>query len=140
MINYNKSRKESKSTMESINKFQNDLMTALDQHITNLDTFKQELINIIISTSGDNEDKLKELRICILKFKPIQVKVAFPKSNSEIRKRTHSRARYKLNEATLVVLETIKEYGQFKDDIANIIRDIDKTVENKIEAISNILM
>ena len=130
MKNYNKACEESKSTMESINKFQNDLMTALDQHITNLDTFKQELINIVLS--GDNEDKLKELRICILKFKPIQVKVAFPKSNSEIRD--------KLNEAALVVLENIKEYGQFKEDIANIIRDTDKTVENKIETILNILM
>jgi len=130
MKNYNKACEESKSTMESINKFQNDLMTALDQHITNLDTFKQELINIVLS--GDNEDKLKELRICILKFKPIQVKDAFPKSNSEIRD--------KLNEAALVVLENIKEYGQFKEDIANIIRDTDKTVENKIETILNILM
>lgn len=122
---------ESKFTMESVHKFQNELMTALNQSLTDLDVFKEKLVNIVISNSED-EDKIKELRTCILKFKPIQVKITLPDSNVEVRD--------KLNEATLLVLETIEEYGQFKNKVINIIRDNEMTVENKIEQISNVLM
>ena len=136
---YNKALEESKSTMESINKFQKDLIISLNQSLSDLETFKQELVNIVISEKSD-EDKLKELRISILKFNAIEIKLTFPSSNGEIRN--------KLNEEVLLVLESIEEYGahaltcalQFKEKIANVIRDQDITVENKIEAIANILM
>jgi hypothetical protein len=106
-------------------------MSGLNQSLSDLDVFKEELVKIVISEKSD-EDKIKELRTCILKFKPIQVKLTLPSSDVEIRD--------KLNEATLLVLETIKEYSQFKQKVTDIIRDNEMTVENKIEQISNVLM
>ena len=131
MNQYNKAVEKSKSTMELVRKFQDDLMKALNQSLSDLDTFKQDLISIILNEKSD-EDKLQEVRICILKFNPIELKLTFPSSDSQVRD--------KLNEMALLVVESIQEYGQFKEKVADIIRDTDMTTENKIEKISNILM
>ena len=87
MNKYNKALEKSKATMDSVHKFQNDLMLALNQSLSNLDVFKQELVNIIINNEKSDDDKIKELRICILKFNPIEIKLTYPSSNGEIRKR-----------------------------------------------------
>lgn len=132
MKKYNEAREESKSVMESAFKFLNDLMTALNESLTDLETFKQELVKIILNEDINDESKIKELRVSLLKFKPIEVRITYPSSNGQIRA--------KLTEATQEAFESIQEYGSFREKIADIIRNSEMTAENKIEQISNVLM
>ena len=137
--NYHKRLKEINKERDILIKITNEFIQVIGTALMILESLKDDIIRVVVDSNFSEEEKISKIRNKILESKAQEINVD-DQLHQYVNKDMSPKLLESVNELIEIMSKSYNEGSEFRNKIADVIRDRDLTINTKLEEISNILM